>query len=109
VVGHQVEDQLHVACVRCRQQPVEILQRAKKRVDRAVVGYVITKVVHRRRVDRREPDRADIQTFDIIQTLQNAWQVANAVAVAVLKGARIDLIDDGSLPPEMIVHACLVV
>jgi hypothetical protein len=70
VVGHQVEDQLQAARVCVGEQGVEIGQRAKERVMLHVVGYVVAKVVHGRRVDGREPDRVDVQAFDIVQPLR---------------------------------------
>ncbi len=72
------------AAVGLGQQPVEVGQRAEERVDGAVVGDVVAEVVHGRWVDRRKPDRADVQALQVVEAADDARQVAHAVAVAVL-------------------------
>ena len=42
----------------------------------------------------------------VIETRDDATQIANAVAVAVLKGSRIDLVNGCLLPPFLIVLIC---
>ena len=61
VVGHEVEHQLEPARVRCREQRVEIGERAEQRIDVAVVGDVVAEIGHRRGIDRRDPDRVDAE------------------------------------------------
>ena len=41
--------------------------------------------------------------LQVVEALGDAVQVADAVAVRVLKAARIDLVDDGVLPPVALV------
>jgi len=43
--------------------------------------------------------RVDAERFHIRQPLQDAGEIADAVVIAVLKRARIDLIEDAALPP----------
>ena len=43
--------------------------------------------------------------LQIIEPLEKAWQIANAIAIAVLEGARIDMINPPVLPP-CCCHAC---
>ena len=45
--------------------------------------------------------RVDAEPGEIVEPLANALQVADAVAVRVLEGARIDLVDDAVLPPGL--------
>ena len=85
--------------VRLRDQRVEVGQRAEERVDVAVVGDVVAEVGHRRRVEGRDPDGVDAEPAQVVEPLDDAAQVADAVAVAVLEAARVDLIDDAALPP----------
>ena len=47
-------------------------------------------------------------THQVVETLENAIQVADAVAVAVLKRSRIDLVDDAALPPRQLLHLTLM-
>ena len=46
-----------------------------------------------------KPDGIDAQVFQIIQAADDARQVTDAVAVAIGKAARIDLVKDCFLPP----------
>ena len=73
----------------------------KQRIDCGVIGHVVAEILHRRRIDRREPERVDAQPVQVVQARDDPAQVADAVAIRVHEGARIDLIDDAALPPEM--------
>jgi hypothetical protein len=84
-------------------QLVELLERAEQGVDALVVADVVAVVGLRRGVDRGEPQDVDAEVGQVIQSLQDPPEVADAVAVGVLERARIDLIDDGSRPPGRVV------
>ena len=83
-----------------RQQIVEIGERAEARIDVAIIGDVIAEIGHRRGVDGRDPDRVDAEARQIVEPPLDPLEVADAVAVRVLKGARVDLVDHARLPPE---------
>jgi hypothetical protein len=102
VVDDEVHDQLHPALVDGGEQRVEIRERAEDRVDVLVVGDVVAVVVLRRRVDRREPDDVDAERGEVVEMGGDPGQVADAVAVGVGEGARVDLVDDGGLPPDRV-------
>ena len=87
------------ACA-CREQPIEILESAKDRVNPTVVGNVITKVGHRGRINGRNPNRVDAEPMEIVQAQLDARKIADAVAVAVLERTGIDLVNDAALPPD---------
>ena len=99
VVGHEVEQHAQPAVVRGRHQRVEVGERAEARVDRRVVGDVVAEVLHRRVVDRRQPDGVDAEPHEVVEPLRDPPQVADAVAVRVRERARIDVVDDAPLPP----------
>jgi len=61
VIRHDVDDDLDPPSVQAGGHLVEIGQRAKLRVDVAVVVYVIAAVREARGVERAEPDRVDVQ------------------------------------------------
>src|SRR3546814_2807304 len=50
-------------------------------------------------INRGNPDRIDAESDQIIQPLLNAFQIADAIPVHILKGTGIDLIDDPAFPP----------
>jgi hypothetical protein len=68
-------------------------------VDAGVIGNVVAEVRHGGGEDRREPDRVDGEFRKIGQAPANAFEIADAVAVRVVKRARVNLIDDAALPP----------
>ena len=99
VVGHQVKDQLHAALMDFSQQAVKIRHAAKHGVDGAVIGHIVAEVMHGRRVNGRKPHHAHIEALQVIQAGGHASQVADAIAVTILKGARVNLVNNFSLPP----------
>src|ERR1700758_1734801 len=48
---------------------------------------------------RAEPDDADAELLQIVELRGNAGQVADSVAIRVLEGARVDLVDHSFFPP----------
>jgi hypothetical protein len=91
-----------MALVGLGDQVVEVLERAVLRVDVLVVGDVVAEVDLRRRIDGREPDGVDAESLQVVEPLGDAVQVADAVAVRILKTARVDLVDDCVLPPVLL-------
>ena len=85
--------------VRFSQQCVEISKCPEERVNIAVIRYVVAEILHRRFRNRGDPDRVCAEFGDVGQVLDNALQIADAIAVAVLKAARVDLIDHRPAPP----------
>src|ERR1051325_12159045 len=79
---------------------IEVVKRAEQRVDLGVLRDIVSEVRHWRDEDRRDPDRINPQLGDIGKPLNDAAQISHAVPVAVLKRARIDLVDDAGLPPR---------
>ena len=87
--------------VRGLDQRVEVGERAEARIDRGVVRDVVAEVLHRRPVDRRQPDGVDAEPREVVEPAGQASQVADAVAVGVRERARVDLVDDRRLPPRL--------
>ena len=67
VVGHEVEQHAQPAVVRGGHERVEVGERAEARVDRRVVGDVVAEVLHRRAVDRRQPDGVDAEPHEVVE------------------------------------------
>ena len=80
-------------------QPVKVGQRAVLGIDVLVIRDVVAEVHLRRGIAGRQPDGVHAELFQVVQPRGDAVQIADAVAVRVLKAARIDLVDDGVLPP----------
>ena len=99
VVGHDVDDDPQVQLGGGGYELVEVVQRAEAGVDVAVVGDVVPAVVHGGGVERAEPDRVDAQVGQVGESVDDSDEVAFAVAIRVREASRIDLIDDGALPP----------
>ena len=59
MVRHEIQDKTETHRVRGSDQRVEIVHRAKQRIDSGIVADVIAKVPHRRRKYRRDPKRID--------------------------------------------------
>src|SRR5882762_9511612 len=83
-----------------RKQIVEIGERAKARIDAAIIDDIIAKIGHRRGIDGRDPDRVDAEAGQRVESPLDRLKVAYAVAVRGLKGARLVLIDHARLAPE---------
>ncbi len=99
VVGHKIEDDPQAARVSFFQQPVEVSQGAENRIHVTVVGDVVAEVLHRGRVERTDPDRVHTQPLEVVKPGENSRQITDPVAIAVLKTAGIDLVDNSLLPP----------
>ena len=85
--------------MRLGDQAIEVVERPEDRVDRVVVGHVVADVEAGRRVDRRQPDRIDAErplgaVVEVVELVDQARQVADAVVVGVRERARVDLVDD---------------
>src|SRR5258708_6559194 len=104
---HHVDDDLEVERMGARDQRVEIGQAAERWIDIAIVGDVVAEIRHGRDVERRNPDTVDAERRDVIQLLHDSGQIADAIAVVILKAPGIDLINDGVSPPR-IPHAVMV-
>ena len=99
VVDDQVHDEAHAPLVDVREQAVEVLERPEHGVDVVVVRDVVAVVGLRGGVDRRQPQDVHAQVLQVVQLLSDAFEVTEAVPVGILEGARVDLVDDGALPP----------
>ena len=96
VVDDEVHDQPDAALVQRGHQLVELRERAEQRVDVLVVADVVAVVVHRRAVDRREPDDVDTEPGEVVDVGEDPAEIADPVAVGVGEAARVDLVDDGA-------------
>ena len=102
VIGHDVHDYLDAGLMRGFGHGVEVVHGAQSRVDVAVVDHVVAAVRQIGGVERGEPDGVHAEVLQVVHFLGNAGDVADAVAVNVLEAARVNLVNDGLLPPVVI-------
>ena len=67
-----------------------------------IVGDVVAKVGHGRRVNRRDPDGTNAEPLEIVEPLDYALQVTDAITIAVLERSRIYLVNNAFLPPQVV-------
>ena len=99
VVGDDVHHHLDAGGVKSGHQAIEIGQRADLGGDVAVVVDVVAAVGQGRGVERGEPDGIHAKGLEVGDAADDAGEIADAIAVGVGEGARVDLVDDGVLPP----------
>ena len=105
MIWDEVDDHFDPTGVGFDDQPVEIRERPEDRRYVAIVGDVVAEISHWRGVEGRDPHRIDAQPPKVVEATSNTLQVAYAVSVAVLEGARIHLVEDATLPPVRAGHA----
>ncbi len=103
IADGELIDHPHAAAVRLRDELAHIGQLAVHRVHVPVIGDVVAVVAKWGGVEGQQPDRADPELLEVGQLVDQALKVAAAVAVAVVEGSDMNLVDDRVLVPERIV------
>ena len=101
MVQHQVHDDTDVVFFGFDNKGIHVGQCAEHGVNIAVVGNIVAVVVLRAAVDGAKPDGVNAQGLQIVQPPDDTGQVADAIAVAVLKAAGVDLVDHSVFPPGL--------
>jgi hypothetical protein len=65
----------------------------------AIICDVISKIRHGRTINRRNPYSVDAKGYNMIQAPNNPRKITDSIPIAILKWARVNLIDDTALPP----------
>ena len=99
VVDDQVHHELDAVLVRGFEQLIEVFHGAELGHDGAVVGDIVAVVIVRGSVDGGEPQHLNTELGEVGNLLGNAGQIADAVAVGIVEGAGVNLVDNGFLPP----------
>ena len=99
-LGAKVDDDFDSAPVRFSDKVVEVRKCPEHRIDIAVIGDVVAKVRHGRRVERRQPDGVDAEPHKIVEPRDHAREVADAVIIRILERARINPDGPPQLPPR---------
>ena len=96
---HQIDDDFQTKAMGFQDHGVNVFESAKDGIDVFVVRDVVAIVSHRRFEEGRYPNSVGTKLANIWQPGQNSPQITNAIAVGILKRARVDLVDDGAAPP----------
>jgi len=95
VVQHQIHEHADPAPVRLGDQSLEVVVGAVIGVDAIVVRDVVA-VITRRLGHRHQPDAAGAEVAHVIELLDEAVHVPDAVTVAVVERADEDLVAHGA-------------
>ena len=79
----------------------EVSEGAEARIDIVVVGDVVAVVAIRRRMKGQQPHARNAQGVQVVHARRETREVADAVAIGVLKGLDVDRVDDRVLVPEV--------
>src|SRR5688500_20176994 len=95
VVQHEVEHDAYASCMALCHEAVERLHVPGDRIDSVVIYDVVAEVLGRCAGNGREPDGVDAErsvcaVVEVVEPLDKASKVADAVTVAVLKAAEVD-------------------
>ena len=71
-------------------------------MNRCVVRNVVPIIAQRRWVKRQEPDGGDPKVLEIVESLREAGEIADAIRIAVAESAYMKLINNGIFVPEII-------
>ena len=102
VIHHHLDDHPQTAIVRAVQECLEILESAVAGMNGVIIRDVIAIIAKRRGIKGQQPDGVDAQLLQIIEALRQARKVADAVAVAVIERAHVQLVNDGVFVPQAV-------
>ncbi len=71
-------------------------------MDVGVVGDVVAVIAQRRGTKRQQPYRGDPEVLKVVELLRQSAEVADAIRVAVKKGAHVNFIDDRVFVPGQV-------
>ena len=102
VIDHQLRDHAQAAQMGLLHEPAEVIERAVVRMHVPVIGNVVAIIALRRWVERQQPDGVDAQFLNVIEFLDQPREIADAIAVGIVEGLDVHLIDDRVLVPKRI-------
>ena len=102
MVDDQLNHDLHVSLMGRGEESLEVVDGAITGIYVDVVGYVIAVVSQWRRKEREQPETGNTKLLKVVEARDEARKVTYAIAVGVLKGADVKLINDCVLIPEWI-------
>ena len=103
MIGHEIDHYFNIASVRFLDQFFEVIKRTENRINITIVRHIVAHISLRRWIKRRKPNCIDakriVAALNIIKLIDHAAQVADAIAIRILKRSRIDLIKSVNVAP----------
>src|SRR5579864_528613 len=99
VIDDELDDDAHMAPMRLAHELTEIAQGSVGLMDIAVVGNIIAIVAQRRGKERQQPNGGDAEILDVVEFLDQTRNVADAIAIGVVKSLEMQLVNDCILVP----------
>lgn len=99
VIEHEIGDNAQPAGMGGIDQGLEICQIAVGGMHAVIIGDVVAVIDQRRGEGGEQPDAIDAQVGHIIETGNGPAQVAMSIAVAVVKSADVEFVENRSLIP----------
>ena len=99
MAGDEIEADLHAAGVGFGKEADEIGVGAVAGIDVVKIGDVVAGVAHGRDETRVEPDGVAAERFDVVEFLDDAGKVADAVSVGIEEALRIEFVENGGGEP----------
>ena len=104
VVEHELDDDPETAAVRLTQKGLEVAHRAIRCVNPGIVRGVVAVVLQGRGAEREQPEGGDAEILQVVEPLGQAREIADAIPVAVVERADVELVNDRVFVPEGIVR-----
>src|SRR2546427_3506618 len=99
VVHHEIQDDANVPGFALTRHAIEIREGAVHRIDVLIVGNIVAKIYLWRREARSQPDSVHTELFQVVEFRADAFEIPDAVVIAVGIAARINLVKNSVLPP----------
>ena len=100
VIEHVVHDHANAPCVGSFDQVIKVGQGAVVGVDVAKVGGGVAMVVVSAGGDGHQPNAFHPQVLQMVQRLRQAFEIANAIAIAVAPAAHENFHEGAVVPPR---------
>jgi len=104
VVDDEIDDNANASLLAAVSEFHEVAERAVSRIDAVIVGDVVTVVLTWRRLKWHQPDCGHSQSIQIVETPEQPFEVADAVAVGIHIGPDGQAVEYAVLVPEIVNH-----
>src|SRR4029453_17277585 len=101
VIDHEINNDTHASVLGRSDQRHEVAERSESRVNPIEVGNVVPVIAVGGGLEGHEPDAADPNPGQVVETLGQAAEVADSVAVPIKESLDIKAVDDRILPPQV--------